>query len=127
MCMHSGAVMGSRRMPWHRSQARHSAMPCKDLCTTSPSPISLSEGPASPFVAIDWCLQEMHADIALLIEALLQQRKAACLESVEAHTDSRDRIVQGKESYLTTGLKEKAFSSSPHATACMPGHDGTPS
>ena len=69
--------MGSRMMPWHRSQARHSAMPCKDLCTTSPSPMSLPECPGPPSVAMCRCLQGMRAGITLLTEGLLQQQRAA--------------------------------------------------
>ena len=49
--------MGSCRMPWHMSHARHSAMPCKDLCTTSPSSACCPEGPATSAVAIAQTLQ----------------------------------------------------------------------
>ena len=67
VCMHSGAVMGSCRMPWHMSHAKHSAMPCKDLCTTSPSSACCPEGPATSAVAMAQTLQSTrdHAIMSL--------------------------------------------------------------
>ena len=70
-----------------------------------------------------WCLQGMHAKVALLTQILLQQQRAAGRGNDEAHADGNDRVMQEEGRHLTTGLKRQAFSISPHATACMPGHD----
>ena len=90
VCMHSGAVMGSCRMPWHMSHARQSAMPCKDLCTTSPSSAGCPDGPATSAVAIAQTLQSSRDQT---LEAVLQ----ALNQGMPASRDVQESHSQGHE------------------------------
>ena len=120
LCMHSGAVMGSRRMPWHRSHARHSAMPRKDLCTTSPSPMSLPEGPGPSSIAMRLCLQERRAEVAVLTHDSLQKENVAGRGMSVQHAWKRvNKECRIKEGFTNLVLRQ-VFSTLPHATACMP-------
>ena len=52
-------------------------MPCKDLCTTSPSPMSLPEGPGPSSIATRLCLHGRRAEVAVLTHELLQKESVA--------------------------------------------------
>ena len=96
VCMHSGAVMGSCRMPWHMSHARHSAMPCKDLCTTSSSFACCPEGPATSAAVISQTLQCIRDHIMMAV----LKAQAQCMPTGRRVQESHSQGHGCRQHYL---------------------------